>query len=1275
MPVQDKHAFSSAELEGRWNTFFEESDLRRKVIQVAEKFPEERSLVVKFVDIDSHDSELADHLLNYPEPTLEAGEKAIQELLPSIMVSPEPIRLRIEGIPPSHRVPIRLLREKHLNRFLAVDGIVRRMTEVRPQIVEAVFECAACRGRVSVPQEIGAPTFKEATKCDSCGKPLGKTRFTLLPEASRYIDSQKIEVQENPEKLKGGAHPEGLTVILSEDLVGHTVPGHRIVVNGRLKSLPHPGGSKGYGNQSVFDLVLLANSMEKEDREYQEIEITEEDKRAIEAMRGEKDFINKFVDSLAPSIQGMRIEKEAIALQLFGGVAKEQPDGIRVRGDIHLLLVGDPGCLIGDERVALGDGTAVRLESMGSRHLEDIHKQIRLGSGGCGRGWATRFHRYENQPILEVVTDSGKSIKGTFNHPLLTRKRGLRLGSEWKRLDQLKVGDHLCVAQAIQCKKTSLVPTGWTEPNYYHRSWHVRTPECFDEDLAAILGYVLGDGWVTDRRIGFMVAPGEAEVAPRLCQYFQKVFNVQPRPLTRNNLVYYDVSRTCIAQWFSFLREGRVPEVIFQSRNSVVASFLRWLYEADGSCFARGRGRTSISLRSAKLELLRDVQNLLLRWGIYSDIVWSGPPKPHLKDGKMIHGGPSGSLMIRRSRSMLKFAREIGFESQKKRSRLKEVVSYASVPRQHLRHDQRVERVVSVLPAGYATVYDIEVPGPQRFLANGVISHNTAKSQLLRYVAEIAPRGIYTSGKGATAAGLTAAAVKDDFGGGRWTLEAGAMVLADQGHLMIDELDKMTENDRSSMHEALEQQSYHPDFEIMLANGEKQPIGSLVDGLLKANISRVLPGKNCEILPLEGLSKLQVLTTDLKEVTPCAVDRVSRHTAPNRFVRITFGNGCVITVTPEHPIFVWKRGRIQTVSAEKISSGEQAPVVRPHRRDENLETPSPHSNGGEIPGGEAGPILLTKIQKVESIPNDGVKWVYDVTVEPHHTFVSEGLVLHNTVSVAKAGITSTLRARCPVLAAANPKLGRFTMDKLPVEEIDLPPTLLSRFDVIFAIQDKADREKDRTLAGAILARQVQAEEREAHKARSGTEPEEQKTPTNLFTPEFMRKYIAYAKQNVSPVMEEAAHKALLDFYVNLRKLGEGEHKPVPITMRQVEGLVRLTEASARARLSPLATKEDAERAIRIVEHFLRTVIASEGSALDIDYITVGVSTSFRNEISTMREIMRKLQQGTPDGFTVDDVLAEAKKKDIKEDKALRLISELERLNEVFKPRIGLMKLL
>jgi DNA replicative helicase MCM subunit Mcm2 (Cdc46/Mcm family) len=1073
MAVGEGLQLSSTELEGRWTRLLEDPEIRRRLASLVQKYPENRSFELEFTEVDAHDSPLADHLLQYPEPTLVAGERALEEAQPTREGTPMKLRVRVSGLPSSQRVPIRMLRETHLNRFLIIDGIVRRMTEVRPQLKRAVYECIACRGRTVIEQDDVSQTLKEATVCSSCDKPLGKTKFTLIPEASTYIDSQKLEIQENPEMLKGGTHPEGLTLLVTEDLTGKVIPGNRLEVTGVLRSVPR-NMPKGAGmKHTVFDVVLFVNHILKEDKEFKEIEISDEEVRQIEALRDQEGVFDRFVDSMAPSIQGMRVEKEAIALQLFGGVAKYQPDGVRIRGDIHVLLVGDPGCLIGDERVTLGDGTSVRLERMGTRHLQDLRTPVRLGNGLGRRGLATRFHRYENQPILEIVTESGKCIQGTLNHPLRIWKQGSHSGQEWRRLDGLKIGDHLVVADTIPCTKTTLVPTEWAAPLPSQSSGQVRVPRYFDEDLAALLGYLLGKGWVRPRHVGYGVPPAGADLVPKLSALVQNTFGAPPSSRKQGAHPHFDIPGTSVASWLSFLREGRVPEPVLRSRNSVAAAFLRWLYEAEGKSFAPAQKKNSITLSSSNLEFLRDVQHLLLRWGISSDIVGAVPPKAR---------GKVGTLKIHQSRSLLRFAAEIGFESARKRARLEKVVEHARARRDSLRHPQKGERVVSIAPAGITTVYDIEVPGSHRFLANGIVSHNTAKSQMLRYIADnIAPRGVYTSGKGSTAAGLTAAAVKDDFGGGRWTLEAGAMVLADQGMVCIDELDKMSDNDRSSIHEALEQQ---------------------------------------------------------------------------------------------------------------------------------------------------------------------------------------------TVSVAKAGITATLPAHCPVLAAANPKLGRFTPDKLPAEEIDLAPTLLSRFDVIFAILDKPEREKDRALAGAILAQHVEAEGREAKRTEAGPEGPPVKVVLNRFSTDFMRKYVAYAKRNVFPVMEEAAHKALLDFFVDLRKQGEGEHKPVPITLRQVEALVRLTEASARSRLSPVATKADAERAITILQHFLKTVLSSEGSVLDIDYITVGISTSARNALQTLREVMVELQKQSPSGFTVEDLVAEGEKKGISKDRVLKLMHEMGRLNEIYEPRTG-----
>ncbi len=301
----------------------------------------------------------------------------------------------------------------------------------------------------------------------------------------------------------------------------------------------------------------------------------------------------------------------------------------------------------------------------------------------------------------------------------------------------------------------------------------------------------------------------------------------------------------------------------------------------------------------------------------------------------------------------------------------------------------------------------------------------TAKSQMLKYVSKISPRGLYTSGRGTTAAGLTAAVLREKMGG--MVLEAGALVLADKGVASVDEIDKMRDEDRVAMHEMMEQQ---------------------------------------------------------------------------------------------------------------------------------------------------------------------------------------------TISVAKGGIIATLNARASILAAGNPKLGRYE-DRLSVSEnVDIPIVILSRFDLIFIQKDYPQKTIDEKLSEHIL---------NVHKS-GGTAI---KAP---ISPDLLKKYITYAKAKIHPKLTEEATKHLRDFYLKMREMStEGGGSPIAITPRQLEALVRLAEARSRAALREEVTKVDAEAAIRLMQKSLRDVgVMSEAERMDIDVIMTGKPATVREGFATVLKLIGTLSKETGD---------------------------------------------
>src|SRR5207244_5487601 len=142
-------------------------------------------------------------------------------------------------------------------------------------------------------------------------------------------------------------------------------------------------------------------------------EITPEDEKQILEVSQDPWVHRKLIMSLAPSIYGYEDVKEGILYLLFGGTAKQLPDGINIRGDENVLLIGDPGCLIGDERIVLGDGAIAKIQDLGQNHLEEIDVLALIGCRAAKRHVATRTRVCAKHPRSEISTESGKSVRGT----------------------------------------------------------------------------------------------------------------------------------------------------------------------------------------------------------------------------------------------------------------------------------------------------------------------------------------------------------------------------------------------------------------------------------------------------------------------------------------------------------------------------------------------------------------------------------------------------------------------------------------------------------------------------------------------------------------------------------------------------------------------------------------------------------------------------------------------------------------------------------------------
>ncbi|CAK1367425.1 unnamed protein product [Cercospora beticola] len=238
-----------------------------------------------------------------------------------------------------------------------------------------------------------------------------------------------------------------------------------------------------------------------------------------------------------------------------------------------------------------------------------------------------------------------------------------------------------------------------------------------------------------------------------------------------------------------------------------------------------------------------------------------------------------------------------------------------------------------------------------------------------------------------------------------------------------------------------------------------------------------------------------------------------------------------------------------------------------------------------------------------------------------------------TVSIAKAGIITTLNARTSVLASANP-IGSKYNPNLPVpQNIDLPPTLLSRFDLVYLVLDRIDESADRKLARHLVG--MYLEDNPDNASRD-----------EILPVEFLTSYISYARSNIHPKITQPAADALVKSYVAMRKLGEdirASERRITATTRQLESMIRLSEAHAKMRLSETVDESDVDEAVRLIQSALKQAATDARTGLiDMGLLTEGTSASERKRkedlkngvLSVLDEMLRSGAQSARYGEVV-----------------------------------------
>ncbi|KAG9202262.1 MCM DNA helicase complex subunit [Epicoccum nigrum] len=298
------------------------------------------SLEVSFDHLAESKATLAYWLANTPTEMLKIFDQVSMEVVllhyPDYERIHNEIHVRITDVPVQYT--LRQLRQSHLNSLVRVSGVVTRRSGVFPQLKYVKFDCQKC-GTTLGPFHQDSNIEVKISFCQNCQS---RGPFTVNSERTVYRNYQKLTLQESPGTVPAGRLPRHREVILLWDLIDSAKPGEEIEVTGIYRN-NYDAALNNKNGFPVFATILEANYVVKSHDQLAGFRLTDEDEREIRKLAKDPKIVDRIINSIAPSIYGHTDIKTAVALSLFGGVSKEAAGRHSIRGDINVLLLGDPG--------------------------------------------------------------------------------------------------------------------------------------------------------------------------------------------------------------------------------------------------------------------------------------------------------------------------------------------------------------------------------------------------------------------------------------------------------------------------------------------------------------------------------------------------------------------------------------------------------------------------------------------------------------------------------------------------------------------------------------------------------------------------------------------------------------------------------------------------------------------------------------------------------------------------------------------------------------------